>query len=296
MRLDRESRALLGSARIGMLALAAKPQPLVNPAAFSFSRDAVWMTTSRHAMKLALARRDPRASFLVDDGRHCVLLEGELDVFDALDVPSQIRALLEGPGFYLSLARYAVKNAAFVGGYLRDLARIPGDWWPQNRAVLRLRARRAWSLPTVPTPPAEPASIPLVPASVRRTLAHVAVAYLCTLSDDAPLMAPALWAADGSISVVTGSADFLGLGRRGPAGLVIESHHTYRATRMIGAYVRGQLSADGDAKRSVKERYGLDIAPPGMGLDLEPERVTWWRGFKLQTAESEELTSRRAAP
>ena len=178
-----------------MLALAAKPQPLVNPAAFSFSRDAVWMTTSRHAMKLALARRDPRASFLVDDGRHCVLLEGELDVFDALDVPSQIRALLEGPGFYLSLARYAVKNAAFVGGYLRDLARIPGDWWPQNRAVLRLRARRAWSLPTVPTPPAEPASIPLVPASVRRTLAHVAVAYLCTLSDDAPLMAPALWAA-----------------------------------------------------------------------------------------------------
>jgi hypothetical protein len=296
VRLDEQSRSLLASARIGMLAMASGRYPLVNPAAFSFSRESIWMTTSRHAVKVALARRDPAGSFLVDDGRHCVLVEGRLEVYDSQSLPSQVKAFLEGPGFYLSLAGYAVKNAAFIGGYLRDLAGIPGEWWPHNRAVLRLRTERAWSLPTVPSPPAEPVTVPGAPAGVRRALARVPVAYLCTIADETPLMAPALWTADGSVSVVTGVAGFLGLGRKGAGGLVVESHHSYRATQMIGAYIRGDFTADADSKHRVRDRYGLDLNPPGMGLRLEPDRVTWWRGFKLQTTVLEEIGSRRAAP
>jgi hypothetical protein len=268
-----------------MLALSSGRYPLVNPAAFYYGRDSVWLTTSRHAVKIALARRRPEASFLVDDGSLCVLLEGQVEVFDPLTVPGQVRAFLEGPGFYLNLAGYALKNAAFIGGYVRDLARIPGDWWPQNRALLQLRVRRAWSLPSVPSPPAEPAPLPGVPAAVRRSLTRVPVAYLCTLVEGVPLMAPALWTAHGQVSVVTGVAGFLGIQRRSAGGLVIESHHAYRATRMVGAYLRGRFSSDADAKQEVAKRYSLDGPPPGHGLRFDPQRATWWRGFAVQSAE-----------
>ena len=287
MKLDPESARLLSTARIGMLALSGGRYPLVNPAAFHYGGDSVWLTTSRHAAKIALARKRPEASFLVDGRSHSVLLEGSVEVYDPLTVPGQVRAFLEGPGFYLNLAGYALKNAAFIGGYLWDLARIPGDWWPQNRALLRLRGTKAWSLPSVSAPPAEPAPVPVVPAGVRRSLTRVPVAYLCTILDGTPLMAPALWTAQGHLSVVTGVAAFLGIERRARGGIVIESHHAYRATRMVGAYLRGRFTAEAEAKRAVAERYSLTTPPPGMGLRFEPERATWWRGFNVQSAEAE---------
>ena len=287
MKLDPDSERLLATARIGMLALNGGRYPLVNPAAFYFGGDSVWLTTSRHAVKFALARRRPVASFMVDGGSHCVLLEGEVEVYDPLSVPGQVRAFMEGPGFYLNLAGYALKNASFIGGYLWDLARIPGDWWPQNRALLRLRVARTWSLPSVSSPPAEPSAVPAVPAGVRRSLTRVPVAYLCTLVDKLPLMAPALWTADGHLSVVTGAAGFLGLQRRAAGGVVIESHHAFRATRMVGAYLRGRFTTEGEAKREVAERYSLPSPPAGQGLRFEPERATWWRGFVIQSAEVE---------
>jgi hypothetical protein len=293
--LDAQTRALLAHARIGMLALNGGRYPLVNPAAFHFGGDSVWLTTSRHAVKVGLARKRPKSSFLVDGGSHCVLLEGEVEVYDPRSVPGIARALLEGPGFYLNLAGYAVKNAAFIGGYIRDLARIPGEWWPQNRALLQLRISRTWSLPSVSSPPAGPAPVPGVPAGVRRALTRVPVAYVCTLVDGVPLMAPALWTADGSVSIVVRIAGFLGIGRHAAGGVVIESHHAYRATRMVGAFLRGGFRADADVKTGIAERYGLEAEPAGLGLRFEPERATWWRGFNIETAEIAETVARRVA-
>jgi hypothetical protein len=281
--LDADTRGLLGSARIGMVAFNGGRYPLVNPAAFHHGGDSIWLTTSRHAVKVGLARRRPEASFLVDGGGLCVLLEGEAEVYDPRSVPGIVAALMGGPGLYLNLAGYAFKNAAFIGGYLRDLAAIPGDWWPQNRALIRLRISRTWSLPSVGSPPAGPALVPGVPSGVRRALTRMPVAYACTVVDGVPLMAPALWSSDGRLSLVTAVAGFLGISRRAAGGVAIESHHPYRATRMIGAYLRGRFTADADAKRAVAGRYEMEEVPPGQGLRFEPERVTWWRGFHLET-------------
>jgi hypothetical protein len=267
-----------------MVALNGGRYPLVNPAAFHYGGDSIWLTTSRHAVKVGLVRKRPATSFLVDGGTRCVLLEGEAEVYDPRSVPGVVSAFLAGPGLYLNLAGYALKNAAFIGGYLRDLAGIPGEWWPQNRALLRLRVTRAWALPAVPAPAADPAQVPGVPAVVRRALARVPVAYVCTIVDGVPLMAPALWTADGHLSVVSAVAGFLGISRRAAGGVAIESHHSYRATRMIGAYLRGRFTSDADAKPEVADRYGMDRPPTGHGLRFEPERATWWRGFSLQTA------------
>ena len=278
-----------------MLALNAGSYPLVNPAAFHYANGSVWMTTSRHAVKVALARRESAASFLVDGHDRCLLLDGSVEVLDPRSIPAQVRALLEGPALYLSLAGYALKNAAFVGGYLRDITGIPGDWWPQNRVVLRLRAERAWALPSGEPPAPDPAPVPGVPAGVRRSLARTPVAYLCTVVDEVPLLAPALWTASGEVAVVTGVAAFLGIGRKGSGGLVIESHHRYRATRMVGAYLRGRFTANPEAKVQVQERYGMAARPPGLGLHFRPERATWWRGFEIQSALIEDHPARRKA-
>jgi len=268
---DLEGRAaeLLGSARIGMLALGGGRLPLVNPAAFSFSGGSVWMTTSRHAAKLALARRDRRAAFLVEGEGRAVVLQGMLETFDPLSPGGAFRAARGGPGFALSLAGYAVKNAPYVGGYLLDLARIPAEWWPQNRVVLRLVAERArqLSIDQVPPTPTGPRTLPGVPAEIARALARSPVGYLCWQTLRGPSMAPVAWDLDGDDALLRLP---LGVGR-GPAGgaagaLVVERHHSYRATRMLGVCLRGHLTEE-----------------PAGELRLEAERVTWWHGFRLRT-------------
>jgi len=86
MRLTSDARSILGQSPIGMLALRAGRLPLVNPAVFSFAAGSLWMTTSRFAAKTMLARRDPRAAFLVDGGSRAVLVRGAIEVFDPLSV------------------------------------------------------------------------------------------------------------------------------------------------------------------------------------------------------------------
>ena len=90
-------------------------------------------------------------------------------------------------------------------------------------------------------------------------------------------------------------AGFLGINRRAAGGVAIESHHAYRATRMVGAYLRGRFTADPDVKSGVAERYGLDAEPAGLGLRFDAERATWWRGFTLETAAVEQPASKRVA-
>ena len=109
MRLTRDAHAILGQAQIGMLALRAGRLPLVNPAVFSFASGSLWLTTSRFAAKTMLARRDPRAAFLVDGGSRALLLRGAIEVFDPRSLSSQVRAMLDGPGYVLGMAGYALR-------------------------------------------------------------------------------------------------------------------------------------------------------------------------------------------
>src|SRR6202171_5616723 len=143
MRLTSDSHAILGQARIGMLALRAGRLPLVNPAVFSFAAGSLWLATSRFAAKTMLARRGPRGGVLVDGGSQPLRLRGAIEVFDPRSLSSQVRAMLDGPGYVLGMAGYALKNAPFVAGYMLDLTHLPKEWLPYNRVVLRLRPSHA---------------------------------------------------------------------------------------------------------------------------------------------------------
>ncbi len=155
MKLTKSASEILGRASIGMLALRSGRLPLVNPAVFSFAGGSLWMTTSRYAAKTIIARRDPRAAFLVDGGDRAVLLRGALEVFDPINLSNDVRAVLEGPSFFMGMAGYALRNAPFVAGYALDLARLPREWMPYNRVILRLKLSDADIVEGAPFPPAQ---------------------------------------------------------------------------------------------------------------------------------------------
>src|SRR5437868_6230406 len=281
MKLTREASAILGRASIGMLALRSGRLPLVNPAVYSFANGSVWMTTSRYAAKTIIAKRDPRAAFLVDGGAKAVLVRGALEVFDPMSLSSDVRAVLEGPGYFLGMAGYALRNASFFAGYLLDLTKLPREWMPYNRVVLRMKLTNADLVEGAPFPPAQAARVPAVPADVSRRLAGVSRGYACWIEGGMPVVRPAFWEVDhGQVSVAPTS----GRPRHGsPGALVVESHHRFRPSLMVGACVRGTFAAATDGE-AIAERYGLDISEVPVVIDLKPERVTSWRGFAITTA------------
>jgi hypothetical protein len=281
MRLTSDARAILGQSAIGMLALRAGRLPMVNPAVFSFASGSLWMTTSRFAAKTVLARRDPRAAFLVDGGSRALLLRGALEVYDPLSVTSQVRAMLDGPGYLLGMAGYALKNAPFVAGYLLDLARLPREWLPYNRVVLRLRPSDADVIDGVQFPAAQAARVPAVPAEVSRRLAGVSRGYACWIDGGMPFIRPAFWEVDHGQVTVAPVSGRPGVGS--PGALVVESHHRFRPSLMVGACVRGTFSGAADGS-VIAERYGIDPDDIPAAMELKPERVTSWRGFAIATA------------
>jgi hypothetical protein len=280
VKLTREASSILGRASIGMLALRAGRLPLVNPAVFSFASGSLWMTTSRYAAKTIIARRDPRAAFLVDGGEQSLLMRGALDVFDPLSISSQVRAMLDGPGYILGMAGYALKNAPYVAGYVLDLSRLPREWLPYNRVVLRLRLSHTDVLDSPPFPAAQAARVPAVPAEVSRRLAGVSRGYACWIEGNMPVIRPAFWEADrGDVTV----APTIGRPRKGvPGALVVESHHPFRPSLMVGACVRGTFGGAVDPD-SIAERYAIEASDLHDAVELRPERVTSWRGFAVTT-------------
>jgi hypothetical protein len=285
MQLTREASAILGQTSIGMLALRLGRKsggaPLVNPAVFNFASGSLWMTTSRYAAKTIIAKRDPRAAFLVDGGTRAVLLRGVLEIVDPLSISSQIRAMLDGPAYFLGMAGYTLRNIPFIAGYALDVTRLPREWMPYNRVVLRLRLSDADLVQGVPFPPAQAARVPAVPAEVSRRLAGVSRGYACWIEGGMPVMRPAFWEVEHGQVIVAPTS---GRPRSGsPGALVVESHHRFRPSMMVGACVRGTFShgADSDA---IAERYGLSASEIPAVVELGPERVTSWRGFAVTTA------------
>jgi hypothetical protein len=264
-----------------MLALKAGRLPLVNPAAYSFAAGSLWMTTSRYAAKNHLAKHDPRAAFFVDAGSKGVLLRGTLEVFDPLSLGNQVRAALGGPGLYLGMADYALRNVPFVAGYMLDITRLPREWMPYNRVVLQLHPTDVEVIDIWPFPPAQAARVPAVPAEVSRRLAGVPRGYACWFEGGTPIIRPALWEVDHGIVMMAPTAGRVRAGS--PGALVVESHHRFRPSLMVGACVRGTFSGPAD-RDEIAERYAIDVGAVPSAVELRAERVTSWRGFKIATA------------
>src|ERR1700738_3047406 len=143
-----------------------------------------------------------RAGFLVDGGSSALLLRGAIEVFAPLSVSNQVRAMLDGPGYVLGMAGYALKNAPFVAGYVLDVTRLPREWLPYNRVFMRLRPSDAEVIEEIDSPAAQAARVPAVPADVSRRLAGVSRGYACWIEGGMPVIRPCFWEVDrGQVSL-----------------------------------------------------------------------------------------------
>src|SRR5258708_34630087 len=68
-----------------------------------------------------------------------------------------------------------------------------------------------------------------------------------------------------------------------PGALVVESHHRFRPSLMVGACVRGTFGGVSDGS-GVADRYGLDSDDVPSALELRAGRVTSWPGFAISTS------------
>jgi hypothetical protein len=68
-----------------------------------------------------------------------------------------------------------------------------------------------------------------------------------------------------------------------PGALVVESHHRFRPSQMVGACIRGTFGSAGD-RGAIAERYGIEVGEVPSAVELRTERVTSWRGFHIATA------------
>ena len=95
------------------------------------------------------------------------------------------------------------------------------------------------------------------------------------------MIRPAFWEVDrGEVSVAPTS----GRPRSGaPGALVVESHHRFRPSMMVGACVRGTFGPSTESE-AIAERYAIEVSEVPPVVDLKPERVTSWRGFAITTA------------
>src|SRR5258708_28446818 len=96
-----------------------------------------------------------------------------------------------------------------------------------------------------------------------------------------PFIRPAFWDVDrGQVTVAPAS----GRPRAGsPGALVVESHHRFRPSLMVGACVRGTFGGVSDGA-GVADRYGLDSDDVPSALELRAERVTSCRGIAISTS------------
>jgi hypothetical protein len=217
------------------------------------------MSTSSATLKVRQLRADGDCAALVPGvgDEPAVAVRGTVRVFRPGD---PLGLLLHGAAISAAMAALAVSNASSMFGYVQDVTSLPARWAPHNRVVLRLSVDEATVVaPPVVGPGVAPALPTVVPAAARRVLSGQRRVALAALTPQLRIM-PAVWGAGYSLALPDGERIPIG----SPVAAVVDSDPEGRPTGVLGMSVRGEMD----------ERGGL-----------RPQRVTWWEGFRLQTAD-----------
>src|SRR5258708_37917907 len=96
-----------------------------------------------------------------------------------------------------------------------------------------------------------------------------------------PVIRPAFWDVDRGLVTVAPAGGRPRVGS--PGALVVESHHRFRPSLMVGACVRGTFGGVSDGS-GVADRYGLEPDDLPSPLELRAERATSWPGSAISTS------------
>lgn len=247
--------SLLASATRCQIAYRVSDGPAMTPMACWSDGGGVWMTTSRTAAKVTALRRDPRCALWIappDPTESGVAVDGTARIYDLSD---PLGLALHAPTISAALAALAVVHRSSVGGYVRDLPRLPVDWMPQRRVLIRVRVDRARSRLSPqratgvgPVLPAE------LPAAVRRAVTGTRFVALALQHGDVLTVQPAVWGAGFRLDVGAGAVPEA----QTPACVVVDADVEPRPSGRLGVLLRGHIDR---------------------GFVFHPHRAVWWDGF-----------------
>jgi hypothetical protein len=267
-----DPRRVLHEQRRCLLGFATPTGPLLAPTAYWSDGEHLWMSAAGSSVKARRLREHPECVVYVPacDGQPGAVARGDVRVFRAGD---PVGLLFHGAAITGAMAALAVSNVSSMLGYAQDAASIPARWAPPNRVVLRLRLDDVAAVPQPVAPPGVAPPLPaVVPSDVRRALAGKRRITLAVEQrsqrreggDDGRRISigvvPAGWGAGFRLALPAGVS--LAPGTRVAA--VLDDDAEGRPTGVVGLALRGTV---------------------GEGGRLRPERATWWRGFRLHTAD-----------
>lgn len=274
---------LLREGRRCMFAFAGARGPHVTPMAFWSDGASLWMATSGSSLKARLLGPDagadgpgehPCAVYIppvVADGgtedaagddtgdpRRGLSIEGRARVFTADD---PVGLALHWPFVSAAMGALAVKNAASLAGYARDLPRTPLRWLPGNRVAIRVRIERLRPVGVpVPGPGIAPALPGIVPPDIRRALAGRRDVVVATDGEHGIAAQPAAMGAGFRLDVGDGPPLVPGAA----AVVALDAEPSARPSQVVGLALHGTVGPDGA---------------------LDARRAVWWEGFDTSGAE-----------
>jgi hypothetical protein len=256
-----ESPDLLAEAGRCLLAVRGRRGPLLAPMAFWWDGAGLWMSTPAASTKIALLRANPECAVWVPplrDGEPGALVHGEARIFGLGDPFS---LALHGPSISGAVLALATRNAAQIFGYVQDARHVPVRFWPRNRVVVRVAARRILGIQPPPVGPGIAPPLPTaIPPDVRRALSGQRRVSVAAVHGDVLNVAPATLGAGFSLAFADGHQP--PAGARLAATVDVEPGH--RPTTVVGLVLHGR-----------HEPAGAMVV----------ERATWWHGFELATAD-----------
>jgi hypothetical protein len=305
------ARRALETATLCHVAARTSAGPHLTPVVFILDGGALWMTTSRTAVKARAWRRDPVVSGVARTDDAAVVFRGRVRIHDPID-PRSWPDVTAGPSVARATARFALRNARFFAGYAVDAPKVPLAWGPAGRQFVRLSLddgvvvdpetdERIATWGTWPSrgsaaflssyaPGRRARSLDLgAPADVRRAVGTHGVGALAVEGRGGPLVLPVRWrrrASEGAYEA-TLPVGLLRLARstdRPRVGLTVDRPGEWRAGEMTGMLLRGgaEVFTPRAARRgadALRDRVADDRAL----VRLRPSSVVWWRGWTSGT-------------
>ena len=249
--------------------------PHVTPELYTYDDGNLWFLTAADTLKTRVVRRDPRVSAVVRVGSRSLLVSGvvtDYDIGDPLRLLTNARDALRA---LAALTSFAVRNAADLAAFARDLAagRLTSRL-PQRRVLMRLVPDRALLLDgsalvatdgewpgRVTVPDEAPALVGDVDCIVAgETAGGVAVLPGRARDDLSGATVPA---------VAVQLAD-IATGQEVRGGIVVDDYRAPGPAAKHGELIRGRL------------RFELDGAQ--CRVQVEGERDTTWAGAEVSTS------------
>jgi len=249
--------------------------PHVTPVLFAVTPDRLWFAVPRGTLKARMLAKRPQVGVMLRGESSSVVIAGTAAQLDPGRPKELVARLPELWRAQAGVPSYGVRNAGELLAFARDAATASGASSPTELVLVSVRPRAIEIAPNDLEPrPAggEPAADGHPYAGVPEDLADLARSpgpvVLGWSTPDGPLAVPACWD-DGKAQVHWPPPASAGADTAGPACLCFDVVDGRGPIAKSGLMLRGRGRVRGrGASRSVA---------------LDPDRVTWWRGFETGT-------------